>query len=329
MGGGGTSTNTIQNTAPWGPQQPYLQQGLTQAASLYANNQPQAYTGPTIATPGAATTQSESMLANAATGNTTALANAGANATQFDLNSVLYPQSNPALQSTIQAAIDPLTRNFNESVLPGIRESYAMAQPGGGSREGVAEGIAASNLNQQVGDVSAQIASQGYGQGLVAQGKALADLPSIIGAQASPATQLGAVGGAQDAYTQAMINQAIQQWNSAQMLPWNNLGLYENLLTGNLGGSGTSSATGEAGLMSGLQGILGTGLMGLAGYNLAAPLFSGGGAAAAGSTALPYFAGAGSAADTAAMAAYFGGGTAAAGAGATAAEAAPIFAMMM
>jgi hypothetical protein len=235
---------------------------------------------------------------------------------------VLFPQTNPAMQATIQGAIDPLNRNFQTQTLPLLRESYAMAQPGGGSREGIAEGLAATNLNQQIADTTAQMETAMYGQGLTAQGKALAALPQTQAAQVAPAGQLSAVGGQQDAYTQALLNSIISQYAAKQQAPWTNLANFESLVQGNLGGAGTSSAMGGGSLTSALQNVLGLGLMGMGGYNMAAPLFAG--AAGAGAYgAGPY--GMASAAD---LAAYFAPAAttagAAAGIGGAAAEAAPL-----
>jgi hypothetical protein len=49
-GGGGTSTNTIQNADPWSEQQGYLKDVFSQAQNLYYNYNPQYYPGQTYAT---------------------------------------------------------------------------------------------------------------------------------------------------------------------------------------------------------------------------------------------------------------------------------------
>src|SRR2546423_1570305 len=43
MGGGQSSTNTIQKADPWSQQQPYLEQQFQQAANLYGNYTPSYY----------------------------------------------------------------------------------------------------------------------------------------------------------------------------------------------------------------------------------------------------------------------------------------------
>jgi len=269
-GGGQNTTQTIQKSNPWQPQQPYLEQIMQQAQSLYNNKSqwPQPFPYPSTAAPNPTQVQAQNMLSGAATGPTQSLANEGAAAEQFSLGPVLYPQSNPALQASIQGAIDPLMRNWQNTVLPSIQSNFQMAGQPGSTRQGVAEGIAATNLNQQIADTTAQMESNAYGQGLTAQGRALALLPEIQAAQATPATQLGAVGGQQQAYIQALLNQALGNWNYQQQLPYQQLAQYANLVEGPFGGSSTGTGIGEQGLTSQLQSLLGTGLMGAGLYGM-------------------------------------------------------------
>lgn len=60
------------------------------------------------------------------------------------------------------ALTNNLTRNMNENVMPGLRSSAAVSGQYGGSRQGIAEGLAASRLNQ---DLALPI-SQMYGNAL-------------------------------------------------------------------------------------------------------------------------------------------------------------------
>lgn len=318
MGGGGSTTNTVQQANPWVGQQPYLSQILQQAQGLYGNKAgyPQPYPGSTTVAPNPAQVQAQQLATSAATGPQTDIATNAANAANFDLGAVLYPQSNPALQGAIQGAIDPAVRNFQQTIIPGIRSDAQLAGQPGGTRQGIAEGNATEVLNQQILDTAAQMENANYQAGLQAQGRALALAPQTQAAQVTPATTIGAVGGQQSAYEQALLNQAITNWNYQQQQPYQQLGQYLNFVEGNYGGASSAQATGEQGLTSQLQSILGTGLMGAALYPSVAGMF-GGGASSAAPFATIDFAGLGA------------GGAAAAGAGMSAADVAAMAPLFM
>lgn len=57
---------------------------------------------------------------------------------------------NQYLDQTAAALTNNLTRNTNENVMPGLRSSAAISGQYGGSRQGIAEGLAASRLNQDI-----------------------------------------------------------------------------------------------------------------------------------------------------------------------------------
>lgn len=81
---------------------------------------------------------------------------------------ILNASSNPYLQSYMDAAIRPLSEQHANVVMPGIAGSAISAGGYGGSRQGIAEGLAAQGLSRSTGDVTAKIGSEGYGQGLQA-----------------------------------------------------------------------------------------------------------------------------------------------------------------
>lgn len=58
--------------------------------------------------------------------------------------------TNPYLQQQAAAMTANLTRNLNENVMPGIRSEALASGQYGGSRQGIAEGLAASRLNQDL-----------------------------------------------------------------------------------------------------------------------------------------------------------------------------------
>lgn len=57
---------------------------------------------------------------------------------------------NPYLNQQASAITNQLTRNLNENVMPGLRSEALASGMYGGSRQGIAEGLAASRLNQDL-----------------------------------------------------------------------------------------------------------------------------------------------------------------------------------
>ena len=92
---------------------------------------------------------------------------------------LIDPEQNAYLDEYVQAAINPLTNELTRSVLPGIQSEAITAGGLGGSRQGVAEGMALESYMQQVGDISSSIYSDAYGQGLDATMGVLSDLTGV------------------------------------------------------------------------------------------------------------------------------------------------------
>lgn len=61
-------------------------------------------------------------------------------------------QQNQALQGAIDAGLGDITRNFQQNIMPGINTGAAMTNTSGGSRQGIAQGLAAQGANQQAAD---------------------------------------------------------------------------------------------------------------------------------------------------------------------------------
>lgn len=78
------------------------------------------------------------------------------------------PANNPFFQQALQSAIRPVTQQFQEQVMPAIKQGAQSAGQMGGSRQGIAEGIAARGYQDTVGDISANMGNAAYAQGLQA-----------------------------------------------------------------------------------------------------------------------------------------------------------------
>lgn len=95
------------------------------------------------------------------------------------------------LTGNIDAYMNPYIRNVEEAALGNLNRAYAQnlntiadgainAGAFGGSRQGIAEGVAAAENARQMGDLSAQLRSAGYGQ---AQGMMQSDMDRALSGQ--------------------------------------------------------------------------------------------------------------------------------------------------
>ena len=73
---------------------------------------------------------------------------------------------NQALGGAIQAGLTDINQNLTRNMLPAIGTGAAMTNTSGGSRQGIAEGLALSDANQQATDFVNQMYSQNFGQTL-------------------------------------------------------------------------------------------------------------------------------------------------------------------
>jgi hypothetical protein len=155
-------------------------------------------------------------------------------AVRFGLNDVLYPSTNPALQDTINAAIRPITESYVDpgGVMSQIRSGAVAANQYGGSRQGIAEGIAAGRYADAIGDTAAKIATEGYGKGLDTFSRTLAFAPQALEAGMLPANVLGAVGAQNEALTAEMEQYAANARMWGLNAPWTPLQNYASIVFG-------------------------------------------------------------------------------------------------
>lgn len=191
-------------------------------------------------------------------------------AVDFGLGDVLYAESNPYLQSYMQAAIRPITQSYVDpgGVMSQIRNEATATGQYGGSRQGIAEGVAAGRYAQAIGDELAKIANEGYRQGLDTFSRTMALAPTAMQATYTPAQTLSMVGASEEGRASELENYLANQraWNmSSQWIPLQN---YANMIYG--GGSSGGIVTGTAPGMTTGQRLLGAMGGGLAGYTLGA-----------------------------------------------------------
>jgi hypothetical protein len=156
--------------------------------------------------------------------------------------SFLDPGSNPYVQNAVKAATDPIFQNLAQSTIPGQQAAGASGSGVnyGGSREGIAEGLATQGAQRAAGQAGAGIMNTALGQGLNATLSAIGQAPTQAGAQTIPGTIQSTVGDVQQAQDQRTLDAQNQANMFAQMLPMLKAQFLTQGAAGLPGGSTTS-----------------------------------------------------------------------------------------
>lgn len=316
MGGGTSTTTTTQELSP---EQRKLIEPVIPIATNYLANPPKQYAGSSIAGFDPLQLQAQQMTVNAANqmlpvtsqipqqlqqimggyGSTIGQSAQAGQQGQQQLQGILQgpgmnfltsgallnPNSNPALQGAIQGATRPIVENFQNTVLPGITQE-AIANGGfGGTRQGIAEGLAAKGMQTQIGDVASQMMNQNYQNGLnVMQGSlgqliqgqlggqqaqqgaiagqqaglagatsTLGNAGNILNQTTVPAQAIAAVGGQNQAMSQAQLSEQVQKFINEQLIPFATAQDVAAMAFGMPGGSTKSVSTAPGNPMAGIQ----------------------------------------------------------------------------
>lgn len=93
---------------------------------------------------------------------------------------------NPQTMGAIKAAQQGAARNFSETTMPALRQKGFATGNTGSSRQGIAEGIAARDFQQQQSDTAAAISESARQKQLDAQVKAMALGPTLMSSLTAP-----------------------------------------------------------------------------------------------------------------------------------------------
>ncbi len=261
-GGGGSQTVKQTSTVQLSPEQQELFNLALPALTEFATNPPGAFPGQTLAGFDPAQLAGQQSIVNAAQGGSSQIANAALQASQFFLGPGLDPQTNPFLQSAIAAATRPISEQLSQTTLPAIRGEAITSGQFGGSRQGIAEGLAAQGASRATGDVAGSLASQGYQAALEAGIRALGLAPATGALQFQPGGALSAVGAERQSQEQAGINAEIQRFMQEQLLPFLSAKEIAGLAFGFPGATTVSTGTTTGGGTGGIQGALGGAALG-------------------------------------------------------------------
>jgi hypothetical protein len=238
-GGSGTTTTA---TPEW--QTPYLQDVANQAQGL--NQQPLSYyPGTTVAGFTPAQSLAQNATINRALTGSPLLGQAQQNTMDTMQGKYLDPNSNPYLKDTYDMGARSLSQNYNQNVMPAIKQGAAGAGAFGGSRQGVAEAGASNALAQQLSNLATTTYGQNYTTERGNQVAATNAAPAMAQQDYYDIGQLAAAGEEQQGMNQANIDAAIKQYQWQQLEPQQRLGMYSNLVSGNYGGTTQSMSSGK------------------------------------------------------------------------------------
>lgn len=227
----------VTTSAPWGPQQPYLQRGFSEAERLYRQGGPQVY--------GQSTVAGFSRDTNAALNDISRTAQRGtpvAQSAQDQVNSTLkgdYLNSNPYLDAMYNNAAQAVTRNYSEAVAPSIQANFGLAGRGGSNAYGNALDASQAQLGQQLSGMAANIYGGNYTNERNNQMAAAGMAPGTAQLNYFDASQQLNAGGMRDVYNQNVLNDKYNRFNQQQNRPYDNLGRYQQYINGTYGSTNT------------------------------------------------------------------------------------------
>ena len=294
------STTTTQTNQPWSGEMPYLTDIYSQSQNLDQTATPQyypsdTYSGLTGQQTGlmsnlidygsgggnsglnAANSNLTSALSPGYTAGTTGAFNQGQGVLSNEMSSsFLNPTTIPGYETAMSNAMASAIPAATASFVNGNRSDGGLAQAASTSAATNAAGGLAANEYNTLLNTQNQAAGQAASNLLTQQGNQTKDLltaPMVDQAQSGDlATALNTAGMTQT-NAQNELNAKISAYNYGQMQPWNQLGLYENAVTG-LGNTGSQSTTSQpyfsnplANITSAASGLGSLGMLGMMAFS--------------------------------------------------------------
>lgn len=241
--GGGTQTSTTK--VEYTPEeQAARNQIFSEAGNIYqqAKAAGGAYTGPKPVGP-SANTQAGWDWALGAAPKIQQMADTANAQNQFTMSDALYAESNPYLRSAIGAAQRPIVDQFLGAGGPmsAIRSNSVANGTYGGSRQGIAEGLAMQGLQNKLGDISSTMANDNYKTAMMQRNDAIKMSPQLAMMQLLPSQIQSDIGSQFEGYLQNQENYGANAREYAQNGMWTPLNNLANVIYG--GSNGTQSTT--------------------------------------------------------------------------------------
>ena len=271
-GGSTTSTNTNVNYSP--EEAARRTQVMDEATRIYeatgstiANS---AYPGAKVAGFSPETIAAQNLAVQNAAGAQDSI-NQINQGVQYGMTGAMDVNNNQYLQQAIQAATRANNQNFSDAggTLSQIRTGAENAGQYGGSRQGIAEGLAASRLAQTNADVAATMSSAAYDKGQDTFAKTLMFAPQALEAGMTPVNWLSSVGAQKENYQQQLNDYAANEAMWKLNAPWIPLQNYASIVYGGASPGTTSTSSQTLGSRSALGQAAQVAGTGLTAYTLA------------------------------------------------------------
>jgi hypothetical protein len=211
-----------------------------------------------------------------ALGGQSTLAGASIPAMQFQLAGPQNLATNPYLASATEAALRPIYTQTQGLLQQARRDATGAGQLGGTRQAILEQGVIGDYLTKAT-DLASNIYSDAYGDALKTQTAALSQVPGLLQSTLAPSQTLGAIGAAEQARQQQVIDDARARFEFGQQAPLTQLQNYAQLIGQNIL-PGTTTQTGGDPALNVMGGLAGAGI----GY-AAAPYLGGFGTAIGGS----------------------------------------------
>lgn len=248
-------SESTQQAIPWEGVQPFLSSGYQEANNLYGT---QGY-------PGFFPDQTyvdRNPLENAGQGMSLDYAMNqmpgqifDAQKAQFEMLNAPDVANNPYVQGIIDVGQNRMNENLTQNTLPAIRGGALSHGAVGGSKQGIAEGLALQGNQRELADFQNQVLGQAYGQGLEAQYRGALLAPQTMQMGMLPYQQMSQAGEYARGTDEMALQEAMARYNYEQQAPFASiqdaLGLYAGTPWGSMmqsdgGGSGAAGAAGGA-----------------------------------------------------------------------------------
>ena len=248
MGGSSTSdqkTTTQQLT----PDQQQLVSAAQPNYQAFAASDPTLPTGDQAVAPLNATQIAGQQQVLGSTGNMANTVNTAAGTNQaISSGEFLDPGSNKYVTNAVNSATQPIFDNLNEKTLPQLSAGASTGAGGvsanfGGSRQGIAEGLATKGANEAAGQTAAGIENSALQTGIGATNTAIAQAPTTAGSLALPGATTSTVGDVNQTQSQNVLNANNQASQLQQWLPLLKAQLLTQGASATPGGSTTSTGT--------------------------------------------------------------------------------------
>lgn len=238
-----TITGSSSNT-PWAAQQPYLTFGFDQAKQLYDYGGPQYYSGNTYTPFAPQTNTALGMIEDRALAGSSV--NTAASQMAADTLGGVY-FDNPYLDDVVDRSAGVVKR--------GVDSMFS-----GAGRYG--SGINQDILEENLGDMASGIYNTNYQNERNRQLSMTGLAPMIANQEYADANRLLGVGGIVQDQADRVLQSDINRWNYNQNLPYTNLEMFNRNISGDYGGTTSTTQTQPLYSNSTAQNLLGVGLTG-------------------------------------------------------------------